>query len=326
MSLAIPTKRVVSAGKCDSMVKYPPYIPLTKSGLRNSLHPPSPGLPLLGPSLVQRRNFLERFRGRKKETNFLDPSSPDLLKRPPAALLTPPTLGDLAPSSILNVDQPPPSQKSSDRPPSQISSGPSKPNRNPIAMAAALDPTPHARKRWQRKMLIRDIRGRFRMSKTIKILRTERFSVSKSELFKTSVKKLGPLARQIAGKPIEDAIVQMRFSKKKAAAEVKKHLEYARDEAIVRRGMGLGKVKLQETQEGEEAVAQAPMKPIVVEDRKGKRRTVTDLSSIYVDQAWVGRGKYGREPEFRARGRVNLLRPPYTRRSFLTPSFTAYHK
>lgn len=166
------------------------------------------------------------------------------------------------------------------------------------------------------------------MNKTVKILRTERFSVCKSQLFKTSVKKLGPLARQIAGKPIEEAIVQMRFSKKKAAAEVKRHLEYARDEAIVTRGMGLGMVKAQGDREAEgegegegaEAKAEAVMKPLVVEDKKGKRRTITDRSSIYVDQAWVGRGKYGREPEFRARGRVNMLRPPYTRKSFFSSS------
>lgn len=158
------------------------------------------------------------------------------------------------------------------------------------------------------------------MNKTVKILRTERFSVSKSELFKTSVKKLGPLARQIAGKPIEEAIVQMRFSKKKAAAEVKKHLEYARDEAIVRRGMGLGMVNLQEAGEGEEGdakrEAQVTTKPIVFVDKKGKRRTVTNTTGIYVDQAWVGRGKYGREPEFRAKGRVNMLRPPTTSKYF----------
>lgn len=167
-------------------------------------------------------------------------------------------------------------------------------------------------------MLIRDIHGRFRMNKTVKILRTERFSVSKSALFKTSVKKLYPLARQIAGKPIEDAIVQMRFSKKKAAAEVKKHLEYARDEAMVRRGMGLGMLKSPRVAEVEgkevEAEAQAAIKPIIFEDKKGKRRTVTDLSSIYVDQAWVGRGKYDRKPEYRAQGRINMLRPPYTRK------------
>ena len=173
------------------------------------------------------------------------------------------------------------------------------------------------------------------MNKTVKILRTERFSVSKSELFKTSVKKLGPLARQIAGKPIEEAIVQMRFSKKKAAAEVKKHLEYARDEAIVRRGMGLGMVKLKKAGEGEgegegeggdeNREVQAMMKPIVFHDKKGKRRTVTDTTGIYVDQAWVGRGKYGQAPDYRARGRTYILRPPTTRKYFHT-NFRSSHR
>ena len=293
-------------------------MPLIDPGLRQTLQPTSPILPFLHPSLIQRRTLLERIWGRKKQTKILDPLSPDLLKLAPAAARppAPPQPGDLAPSSILESDHPSSSQE-----PSTTSA----PVRNPAVMAAALDPTPHVRKRWQRKMLIRDIHGRFRMNKTVKILRTERFSVSKSELFKTSIKKLGPLARQIAGKPIEEAIVQMRFSKKKAAAEVKKHLEYARDEAIVSRGMGLGLSRSQEAGDATggalAAEAQAPPKPLVVEDKKGKRRTVTDSSSIYVDQAWVGRGKYGREPECRARGRTNLLRPPYTRKSFSMPLF-----
>lgn len=153
------------------------------------------------------------------------------------------------------------------------------------------------------------------MSKTVHIARTERTSLSKSPMFKTSVKKLGPLARQIAGKPIEDAILQMRFSKKKAAKEVKRHLEYARNEAIVTRGMGLGEVKASE--DGKEAkreveIPEAEKKVIVVQDKKGKRRIITDPTNIYIDQAWVGRGKYGREPEFRAFGRTNVLRPPTT--------------
>ena len=115
------------------------------------------------------------------------------------------------------------------------------------------------------------------------------------------MKKLGPLARQIAGKPIEDAIVQMRFSKKKAAAVVLRHLEFARDEAIVSRGMGLG------AGEGE---------GVVVEDGKGKKRRVRDETAMYVDQAWVGRGRYGREPNPRARGRMDVLRTPTTSKSF----------
>lgn len=192
-------------------------------------------------------------------------------------------------------------------------------------MAAALDPTPFIRQRWERKMTIRGIRSRDRMTKTVKIARTERSSLSKSHMLKTSVKKLGPLARQIAGKSIEDAIVQMRFSKKKAASDVRKLLEYARDEAIVKRGMGLGQVKLADEvkQEGElldsseklgGGVAEQPGKEamIMVEDRKGRRRTVTDRTSIYIDEAWVGRGKYGSEPDYRARGQVYLMRPPLT--------------
>lgn len=155
------------------------------------------------------------------------------------------------------------------------------------------------------------------MPKTVKIARTERVSLSKSQMLKTSVKKLGPLARQIAGKPIEEAIVQMRFSKKKAAADVKKLLEYARDEATVRTGMGLGQVK--PTEEGDVNGDGNKMqfggqmeKPIVIEDKKGKKRLVTDRTSIYIDQAWVGRGRYDREREHRARGRTNILRPPWT--------------
>lgn len=162
------------------------------------------------------------------------------------------------------------------------------------------------------------------MAKTVKIARTERSLLSKSHMLKTSVKKLGPLARQIAGKPIEDAIVQMRFSKKKAAADVKRLLEYARDEAIVKRGMGLGQVnRKEEVKEGglgsskKMGVILEPEKgaTIIVEDRKGRRRAVTDRSSIYVDEAWVGRGKYGSEPDYRARGQVYLMRPPLTSKS-----------
>lgn len=59
----------------------------------------------------------------------------------------------------------------------------------------------------------------------------------------TSTKKLVHLAHQIAGKTVEDALAQMRYSKKKMAKEIAWHLETARDRAIVERGMGLGKVK-----------------------------------------------------------------------------------
>ena len=176
-------------------------------------------------------------------------------------------------------------------------------------MAAVLDPQPEARRRWERKMLIREVRRRGRLSRTQKLKRTERECLSKSHFIKTSVKKLGPLARQISGKSVEDAIVQMQFSKKKAAKSVREHLEHARNEAIVRRGMGLGEVDGKKEE------------PVQIETKDGRRRTVTDQTGMYIDQAWVGRGPYGREPEFRARGRVNILRPPVTSKQTL--SFSA---
>lgn len=199
-------------------------------------------------------------------------------------------------------------------------------------MAAALDPDPRARKRWQRKVIIQDIRRRHRMPKTLKIVRTERVSSSKSQMLKTSVKKLGPLARQVAGKPIEEAIVQMRFSKKKAAADVKKLLEYARDEATVRKGMGLGQVKpLEEVKaEGDRNGSEKKVefgvqneKPIMIEDKKGKKRLITDRTSIYVDQAWVGRGKYEKKSNPRAFGRIEIMRPPWTSKFLFCIRFLA---
>ena len=161
-------------------------------------------------------------------------------------------------------------------------------------------------------MTIRSIRSRGRLNKTVKILRTERSHLAKSHFLKTSVKKLGPLARQIAGKPIDDAIIQMRFSPKKAAREVKRHLEYARDEAVARRGMGLGGVDGKGTVEGG---------GMVVEDRKGKRRFVRDRTEIYVDEAWVGRGTFAKKIECRARGQTNLLNLPYTSEFFFIFEF-----
>lgn len=259
---------------------------------------------------------------RSKERNFLDPSDPDFLKRKPTATpeapKTLPPKGDLAPSSIF--DEKPPGEQ-----PDVVEPATSTlPTRDPLVLAAALDPNPVARQRWQRKMIIRDVRNRGQLTKAQQLKRTERESLCKSSFFKTSIKKLYPLARQIARKPIEEAIIQMRFSKKRVARDVKKHLEYARDEAIVKRGMGLGMVKPEESEaaENEESGVDTKLKSdhenkanwpgMVVEDKKGKRRFVNDTSSIYVDEAWVGRGTYRGILEYRARGRVNVLKCPET--------------
>lgn len=173
--------------------------------------------------------------------------------------------------------------------------------RDPSVMAAALNPDPTSRARWERKMVIREIKKRGRLSRTQMIKREERELISKSHNFQTSVKKLMPLARQIAGKSVEEAIVQMRFSKKKAAFEVRKHLEHARNEAVVSRGMALGAVKGKMNQ------------PTMIQTKDGKRIKVTDPTALYIEQAWVGKGDYGRTPDHRARGQINLMKNPSTR-------------
>lgn len=194
--------------------------------------------------------------------------------------------------------------------------------RDPENMRAVLDPNPRARLRWEQKKVIQMVRKGGRLSQRQLIKRTEREHLVKSHNFKTSVKKLGMLARQISGKSIDDAIAQMRFSKKRVAQEVMKQLEYARDEAIVMRGMGLGnKLASQNKMDSNDSSADTSKgtastitadAPVQIQLKDGKRHTVIDRSKIYIDQAWVGRGPYGKLPEFRARGRVNLLRTPWT--------------
>lgn len=176
--------------------------------------------------------------------------------------------------------------------------------RNPAIMAAALDPDPSSRQRWERKMVIREITRRGRLSKAEVIKKSERVLLSKSHNFQTSVKKLMRLAQQVAGKTVEEAIVQMRFSKKKAARDVRQHLEHARNEAIVRRGMGLGKVK------GEGA----GFHPVNIMTKDGKRVKVSDPTNLYIEQAWVGKGDYGITPDHRARGQINMMQNPSTRK------------
>ncbi|KAI9925561.1 54S ribosomal protein L22, mitochondrial [Aspergillus wentii] len=173
--------------------------------------------------------------------------------------------------------------------------------RNKTGMQAVLDPRPQARVRWERKMVIKEVRRRGRLTKAEQIMRTERESLSKSHWFKTSIKKLGPLARQIAGKNIDEAMLQMRFSKKKAAKDVLDHLKHAKNVAVVRSGMGL-------PAEGKSALE----KPLTVTLKSGERKRITDPSSIYISQAWVNRGPYGVDYDHRARGQINILRPPYT--------------
>ena len=318
-------------------------MPLTANSTASSFLPHSKFHPFFAcPHLHQRRTAVtdllkNPFKSRRR-CKILDPSSPEFIKAREAEKAKEekersqvPKPGDLAPGSI--IDSLSPTTDPQDEVTGLI--------RDPKNMAAALDPTPRARARWQRKMVIREIRGRWRLNKTEKLARTERAHLSKSEFFKTSVKKLFPLANQIAGKPLSEAMVQMRFSKKKAAQDVLRHLEYARDQAIVMRGMGLGKVKAkakakaqaqaqaqpqqaegEKVEDGQEAEErQEPEQEeerLLVEDKKGKKRVVTDRTAMYVDEAWVGRGSYGFGFDYRARGNVNRLRLPYTSESSIS--------
>ena len=180
------------------------------------------------------------------------------------------------------------------------------------------NPNPRATIRWERTQVIQDVRGRHRLNNEEKLLRTERFHSAKSPFIKTSVKKLGPLARQIAGKTVDEAMIQMRFSKKKAAQDVLKHLKYVRDQAVVAKGMGLGKdigAGIDRPPPNALEAKWKKMGRVVVEDKDGKRRVVTDRSAMYIDQAWVGRGKYDFATDYRARGQGHRLHLPYTSKS-----------
>lgn len=260
-------------------------------------------------------------------------------------------------------------------------------HRSPSNMAAALDPNPTARTRWQRMMVIRNIRHKGRLTREMKIARSERSHMSKSSKFKTSVKKLMPLARQIAGKSIDDAILQMRFSKKKVAKEIQKHLIQARNEAVVMKGMGIARqpenvvdqqlveassepgpaektaasakdtrLLIQEAldmnaqkvvpaktldsthpsaevaitsvrstpaltsstplQDRAQALltsaADTPPSSLQRPQRTLKRGVAPDPTDIYIAEAWVNKGRYGKSPSPRARGRMDVLQHPHT--------------
>lgn len=188
--------------------------------------------------------------------------------------------------------------------------------RNMANVAAALNPRPKARARWQRRMVIRHVRKGGRLTREMQLARSERKHLSKSFFMKTSIKKMMMLSRQIAGKSIDEAILQMRFSKKKIAGQVLEHLVTARNEAVVMKGMGRGaKVDPQKTLpvgpmvQNPSTTVPEPFQTPTKTLKKGKHPSTTD---IYIAESWVNRGKYGKKPEYRARGRMNILRPPHT--------------
>jgi ribosomal protein L22 len=175
--------------------------------------------------------------------------------------------------------------------------------RNAHQTLTVIDPSPPDRLNFEREKIINHVRSDWKISKDDHLKRTERSIMVRSLDLKTSRKKLGKLARQIAGKTIDEALLQMRFSKKRVAGEVIKHLEHARNLAIVERGMGLGKP---EGRMGEK---------IRIRLKDGSQKKVEDRTQLYIDQAWVGRGEYELEMDHRARGRGHLMKKVYTSES-----------
>lgn len=192
-----------------------------------------------------------------------------------------------------------------------------------------LDPVPLARRKFERKLVIRSLEKR-RVGKATRLKRTEREMVWKSQEFPTSVKKMMRLMHQIAGKTVEEALIQMRFSKKRVARDIVKGLQLARDEAIAARGMGLGAgISPAQAAKEDKLIKEGKMKEherssiyladgtrrkqtkglqgTVIELKDGSKKTVTDPTEMYIDQAWATKGQEQQSPEFRARGRVNML-------------------
>jgi ribosomal protein L22 len=194
-------------------------------------------------------------------------------------------------------------------------------NRDKDVLARAVDPDPLSRVRWQRKMVIRHVTKSTdpfsREPRSARIRRTEKELREKSPWLATSVKKLVHLSRQIAGKSVDEALVQMRFSKKKMAKEVAYQLELARDRAIVERGMGLGGAAA--AKGGEEAGSKVVEK---IQTKDGKHIEVADPTKLYVAQSWVERGPLrGVRKSPRARGRIDRLNKPST--SMFAPRFSS---
>ncbi|KAJ4311289.1 39S ribosomal protein L22, mitochondrial [Neodidymelliopsis sp. IMI 364377] len=186
-------------------------------------------------------------------------------------------------------------------------------------LSDTLDPDVPARRRLERKLVVKGVSKHGRMTKAARIARSERQSLYKSQFLPTSVKKMTKILNQIQGKTVSEALVQLRFSPKKIARDIYKGLIVAQDEAIASRGMGLGdKTAMKRWMEQRDEVAstlanldettpktKAANKLIELKD--GKKKLVKDATEIYIDQAWCGKGETWGTPEFRARGRVNML-------------------
>ncbi|KAI0108043.1 ribosomal protein L22 [Daldinia grandis] len=168
-------------------------------------------------------------------------------------------------------------------------------------MELAENPDPRWRVRFLKKKVMQMVRnGDKPLTREQRVRLTEKQHTSASTFLPTSTKKLMFLSRQIAGKTVDDAITQMRFSKKKMAREVKWQLEEARDNAIVAHGMGLGA-----------ADGKTLEKPRKIQTKDGRWVEVNDPTTLYVDQSWVTKGPWrGVRIQYHARSRMSRMWRP----------------
>ncbi|KAI1079832.1 ribosomal protein L22 [Whalleya microplaca] len=167
-------------------------------------------------------------------------------------------------------------------------------------MERALDPDPRWRVRYQKKKIAQMVRANGKLTREQRLRLAEKETASASSWLPTSTKKLVHLAHQVAGKTVDEAITQMRFSKKKMAREVRWQLEEARDQAIVSRGMGLGA-----------ANGELLPKPRQIQAKDGRWLEIADPTTMYVDQSWVNKGPdRGMRIQYHARGRMSAMYRP----------------
>jgi ribosomal protein L22 len=178
-------------------------------------------------------------------------------------------------------------------------------------------------------LAIRDVLRNGRVTKEIKLARTEREYIYHSPALSTSMKKLTRLMHLIAGKTIEEALIQLRFSPKRVARDVMKFLMVGRDEAVTQRGMGIGGAQAAREAfqrelenmsakkgvewtpylaDGTRRLERKPEEGRLIEMKDGSQKRIYDETEIYISQAWVTKGQHSKSIEQRARGQVNVLK------------------
>ncbi|CAH1758429.1 18811_t:CDS:2 [Entrophospora sp. SA101] len=122
------------------------------------------------------------------------------------------------------------------------------------------------RVKYEVSPIYREKAGHLLDLKGSKIFTEHRYSTMN---FRISPRKLNFLGRQIAKKPLNEAIKQMEFSHKKASKKIMHSLITARHHAQLYKKM--------------------------------------NIDNCYIEQAWVGKGYYRKKPNYAARGRMSYM-------------------